>query len=88
MPRGTAGALIPRPAHVPVTCDEHGGCPHPDHVRTHFEAIHAAMTGAGLDPPAGALLENRAEDRPSREVTTRVECAGYYLFAGIGLDPG
>ncbi len=61
--------------HVMITYDEHGGYPHPDHIRDH-EVRH------GQESPFKEWLE-RWERDPSRgdlmgRVTTQVECAKYF----------
>jgi hypothetical protein len=46
--------------------------------KAYFQAIHEAMTAAGLESPAGELLEAWDDAQPTWETTTRVECAGYF----------
>ncbi|SDP01122.1 mycothiol S-conjugate amidase [Streptomyces sp. cf386] len=46
--------------------------------KEYFEAIDKAMTGAGLDSPARAVLDNWPDAWPTWEATTRVECAEYF----------
>ncbi|WP_258052912.1 mycothiol conjugate amidase Mca [Streptomyces sp. Ru73] len=46
--------------------------------KEYFEAIDAAMTGAGLDSPARGLLDDWPDSWPTWETTTRVACAEYF----------
>jgi mycothiol S-conjugate amidase len=46
--------------------------------RAYFEAIVAAMAGAGLETPAQAVLDEWPADWPTWATTTRVECAEYF----------
>jgi mycothiol S-conjugate amidase len=51
---------------------------HMSFTRARFEALHAAMTEAGMGSPYGDWI-SRWEDRPQKwEVTTRVPCGDYF----------
>ncbi|WP_405577935.1 mycothiol conjugate amidase Mca [Streptomyces sp. NBC_01190] len=46
--------------------------------KAYFQAIDAAMRGAGLHSPAGEVLADWPENWPTWEVTTSVRCAEYF----------
>ncbi|MER7009595.1 mycothiol conjugate amidase Mca [Dactylosporangium sp. NPDC000555] len=46
--------------------------------KEYFTAIDAAMTGAGLDSPARAILDDWPAGWPTWPITTQVECAEYF----------